>query len=229
MVANGRKEQGPKSAPYPPGNSMEQLFKRMQKAALPPKVDVALLKKYNIAPKNEPKVVRALKFLGLIDDKSEPTSKFKLIQVTGEQFQTNLKTLIEEAYKDIFDTYGGIPESWEVLENYFRVSYDVPSVAYKSALFFVRMCLEAGLKLPPKIAERVSGGGRPPQAGKREKGKEERKKVSKKTRREAARDILDKLPQVIIDSTWDAEKINLVFDRMEKLVEQIGRITAGSA
>jgi len=229
MVADGRKEQGPKSAPYPPGNSVEQFFERMQKAAKPAKVDVPLLRTYNIAPKNEAKVLRALMFLGLINEQGEPTSKFQDVQVTGEQFRTNLKAIVEKAYEGIFDAYGQIPDSWEDLENYFRINYPPPSVARNSARFFARMCSDAGLELPPQIAERVSRGGRPPQAGKRKKGKEERKKVSKKTRREAVGDILDKLPQVIIDSTWDAEKINLVFDRMEKLVEQIGRITAGSA
>ncbi|MCL0066141.1 DUF5343 domain-containing protein, partial [Dehalococcoidia bacterium] len=92
--------------PYGPTRGMLQALQLMRKST-PPKVDGNLLRRNQIAPGNEYKVVGALKFLGIIDDEGRPTEKSRLLKIKGPAFTSALRNIIRSAYKNLFQRLNG--------------------------------------------------------------------------------------------------------------------------
>ncbi|MCL0060967.1 DUF5343 domain-containing protein [Dehalococcoidia bacterium] len=133
-----------------------------------PKVDGNLLRRNQIAPGNEYKVVGALKFLGIIDDEGRPTEKSRLLKTKGPSFTSALRNIIRSAYKNLFQRLNGGAYTAEDIYNYFITDEDLtPEMATKTTRFFIQLCQLAEIDLGLTAAERKKSGSN----GHRKQGK----------------------------------------------------------
>jgi hypothetical protein len=140
-VDNG--ESRNRKAPYAPISSLEEFFARIRNVAAPPLVDRKFIQKLNVASNNEWALLSALKYLGVIDDRGEPTSAYRLLQTT-DRFEEALQHLVLTAYAPLIEV-GGLAMSTEDLENYFRVTSSA-SQARNAARFFSAVCRMSGIQ-----------------------------------------------------------------------------------
>ncbi|MCL0078746.1 DUF5343 domain-containing protein [Dehalococcoidia bacterium] len=153
--------------PYGPTRGMLQALQLMRKST-PPKVDGNLLRRNQIAPGNEYKVVGALKFLGIIDDEGRPTEKSRLLKTKGPSFTSALRNIIRSAYKNLFQRLNGGAYTAEDIYNYFVTDEDLtPEMATKTTRFFIQLCQLAEIDLGLTAAERKKSGSN----GHRKQGK----------------------------------------------------------
>lgn len=94
------------------------------------------------------KLRNGLQFLGLIDKKGFPTSKLELLRVSGEQFNNNLKEVIEGAYSDLLTTVMIDTSKPESLINFIinRYGYSEP-LAEEAVALFTFFAKKAGIPL----------------------------------------------------------------------------------
>jgi len=138
-----------------------------------------------------------------------------------------MEEIVDNVYGDLI---GQIREradfSAEDLKRHFAESMpDLGQVALdKVRRTFVFLVKEANLyEIAPALFTPTEVRKEPPEL-KPKAARRPGKRVEELPERDLVIAILDKLPQVQINGTWDEERINLVFDRMEKLVERIGRV-----
>jgi hypothetical protein len=95
---------------YPYANvngGLIQLLDQLRKS-FPGTVDADLLKKLDIAPKNESYIINVVRFLGLIDDDGKKTaSGGKAFSLHEDQaFKEQFAEIVRSAYNALFDIYG---------------------------------------------------------------------------------------------------------------------------
>lgn len=156
--------------PYGPTRGMLQALELMRRAS-PQKVDGNFLRRHQIAPGNEYKVVGALRYLGLIDEEGRPTEKSRLLKTKGAAFTSALKDIVRQAYRGLFQWLGERGNSPDEIYNYFVTQEGLGvEMATKTTRFFVQLChlaeIDLGFDLRTR-AGRVSaaekmqrGGGR---------------------------------------------------------------------
>lgn len=128
-------------APYAPISALREFFSRIKNVGVPGVVDRKFIQKLNVASNNEWALLSALKFLGVIDERGEPTSAYRQLQ--SDRFEETLRHLVETAYAPLLDM-GGLAMSVDDLENYFRVTSS-PSQAKNAARFFRELVRLSGL------------------------------------------------------------------------------------
>lgn len=121
-----------RKAPYAPISALREFFSRIKNVGVPGMVDRKFIQKLNVASNNEWALLSALKFLGVIDDRGEPTHAYRSLQ--SDRFEETLRHLVEIAYAPLLEV-DGLGMSIEDLENYFRVTSS-PSQAKNAARFF---------------------------------------------------------------------------------------------
>lgn len=130
-----------RKAPYAPISALREFFARIKNVGAPGIVDRKFIQKLNVASNNEWALLSALKFLGIIDDRGEPTSAYRSLQ--SDRFEETLRHLVERAYAPLLEI-GGLEMSIEDLENYFRVTSS-PSQAKNAARFFRELTRLSGI------------------------------------------------------------------------------------
>lgn len=130
-----------RKAPYAPISALREFFARIKHVGAPGVVDRKFIQKLNVASNNEWALLSALKFLGIIDDRGEPTSAYRSLQ--SDRFEETLRHLVETAYAPLLEI-GGLGMSIEDLENYFRVTSS-PSQAKNAARFFRELTRLSGI------------------------------------------------------------------------------------
>jgi hypothetical protein len=130
-----------RKAPYAPISALREFFARIKNVGVPGVVDRKFIQKLNVASNNEWALLSALKFLGIIDDRGEPTSAYRSLQ--SDRFEETLRHLVETAYAPLLEI-GGLAMSIEDLENYFRVTSS-PSQAKNAARFFRELTRLSGI------------------------------------------------------------------------------------
>lgn len=128
-------------APYAPISALREFFARIKNVGVPSVVDRKFIQKLNVASNNEWALLSALKFLGVIDDRGEPTSAYRSLQ--SDRFEETLRHLVETAYAPLLEL-DGLAMSVDDLENYFRVTSS-PSQAKNAARFFRELVRLSGL------------------------------------------------------------------------------------
>lgn len=135
--------------PYTPSSSgLTQTFEQLRRS-FPPKVDVGILKKLDLAPKNEGQVLQVLKFISVLNTDFLKTDAAADVFSKHEDvdFQKGLAKLIETSYKDLFSLHGR--DTWALstdkLISYFR-STDKTSeiVGKRQALTFQALAVLCG-------------------------------------------------------------------------------------
>lgn len=147
-----------RSAPYVPAKALNAFFERIRYVSTPEKVDAGLLLDYGIPKGNVFALISALKFLGLIDEDNVPTQVFKALQVTGEEFTTNLQGVIKDAYADLFSKLDVSKDSREHIRNYFARNYSPAKAGDATSLFLV-LCRQAQIPISEGLQSRRGEGG----------------------------------------------------------------------
>jgi hypothetical protein len=140
--------------PYGPTRGMLEGLQLLQRTS-PSRVDEAYLRQHGVAPGNEYKVIGALRFLGLIDERGEPTEKCRLLRTRGPAFTLALQGIIRSAYQDLFDTLDPSGATRDQIYNYFVTRLGMgPEMATKSARFFMGLCQWAEIEVEPEAPRR---------------------------------------------------------------------------
>jgi len=98
------------------------------------------------------KLRNGLRFLGLIDNKRNPTSKLNDLRVSGDQFNKNLRIIIEEAYFDLLSTVMVDTSKPESLVNFMINRYGYSeSLAEQAVVLFVFFAKKAEIPLSKEV------------------------------------------------------------------------------
>lgn len=152
-----RGERGPVPPPYGPTQGTIQALQLLQKQS-PGRVDETFLRSQGIAPRNEYKVVGALRFLGLIDAEGRPTERAHLLKTRGATFTLNLQEIVREAYGDLFREVRPREATQEAVYNHFVARARLGGeMATKATRFFRKLCQWAGMPLPEEPPVRRGG------------------------------------------------------------------------
>lgn len=92
-------------APYAYPKAVLGLIYRYREGALPDPITPSALRPFGIPPNNAPRLLKALDFLGLIDDAGRPTGSFERVrQASAEEYPAALADVLRAAYRPVFDT-----------------------------------------------------------------------------------------------------------------------------
>lgn len=144
--------------PYGPAKGMIQALLLLQRIT-PGEVNEDFLKTNKIAPRNEYKVIGALRFLGLIDEEGKPSGKCQLLKTRGPTYTLALQEIVRTAYADLFHQLPRKEADREQIYNYFVTQESLGAeMAIKATRFFVDLCrmAEIELAIEPR-AQRASG------------------------------------------------------------------------
>lgn len=147
------------SHPYISGSgNIAKMVNHLRKS-FPPNVSSETVKKLGIASNNESYVINALQFIRVIDDEGKRTEEaskaFKSHK--DEDFQKFFKSLVQNAYKNLFDLHG--EDGWKLskddLITFFRHSDDTSATigARQAATFQIFSALSGYSDIPaPKTS-----------------------------------------------------------------------------
>jgi Family of unknown function (DUF5343) len=138
-----KNEPKPKPAGYPfvTPQSMAEMMEFICQPDWKMPVNVKLVEKLKIATNNEPKVVGALRFLGVIDTDGIPTGEFDALK---KNYKPTLKRLVQEKYADLLTILPPRMMTLKRLKGFFGDK----QTDERRVRFFVWLCQEAGIELP---------------------------------------------------------------------------------
>ena len=140
--------------PYGPTRGMLEGLQLLQRTS-PSRVDEGYLRQHGVGPGNEYKVIGALRFLGLIDERGEPTEQCRLLRTRGPAFTLALQGIVRAAYQDLFNTLDPSRATRDQIYNYFVTRLGMgPEMATKSARFFMGLCQWAEIEVEPETPRR---------------------------------------------------------------------------
>jgi hypothetical protein len=144
-----------------------------------------------------PPFFTGIRFLGLVEDNGKTTEKFESLRRTGDEFKQNLKTVVEEAYKDLFAKIVIDKAKPETLVNYFMERHQYSEATARLALkILVYLCQEAGIPISPELTA-------PPTPKLKAPGKPSEKRIEEKGRKQIQR----ALPEGMHESRWGDDVI----------------------
>ncbi len=153
-----RGERGALPPPYGPTRGTIEAIQLLQRQS-PARVDEAFLRSQGIAPRNEYKVVGALRFLGLIGDDGRPTEKAHLLKTRGGAFTLNLQEIVRDAYVDLLKDVRPREATQEAVYNHFVTKARLGGeMATKATRFFRSLSQWAGIALPDEPVTRRAVG-----------------------------------------------------------------------
>lgn len=101
---------------------------------------------------NATMLFNGLRFLGLVEEDGKVTEKFESLRRKGEEFQKNLKAVVEESYSHLLSKIAIAKAKPDNLFNYFAEYCDYgEATARLSIKIFVYLCKEAGIELSPEL------------------------------------------------------------------------------
>ncbi len=119
------------------------------------KVDSKFLETNDIASGNNVyAVINGLRFLGLLDDKGNGTPKLASLKVMGDEYTSNLKKVVDEAYTDLKSRVNLEKAKPDDIANSFITRYDMPrSTALQAARVFVFLARKVGIPLSQELIQ----------------------------------------------------------------------------
>ena len=143
--------------------------------SLPETINLATLKKLQIASGNEKQVLDILRFLGLLDDAGKPVDKCVTLFNThkDEDFQKKLAELVRSAYGDLFSLHKenawGLPDA--ELIGYFRAEdKSTASRGTRQAIAFTSLGVMAGKREASANSSIKKGSGKGTTRAKKSEG-----------------------------------------------------------
>lgn len=201
------RSRGALTPPYIPASGFER-FLNLARQKSWPTVDSNTLQANGFSPSLSFYLISGLKFLGLITEDGKRTELLEEItaSTSEEELSSILKKVVESAYHDLLETMVLSSTTINQIDGYFRRKGVAPTVATRSARFFIYLANRAGYEVGDTVElykhrERV----KPKQFRKNQPGLELQK-------RSAKGDLIDLLGA----STADYEKALLKI-LMEKI------------
>ena len=135
--------QKPVKFPSPRLKGMQEFMDYVQDPVWKPSpIDVSLLKKMGNSKGKEDLAIKALRFLGIIDNAGVPTQEFDKLK---KDYQPTLRRLVQEKYSELLSLFPVSKINRTRLVSYF--GEPVETAEYQ-AKFFVWLCEQAGIELP---------------------------------------------------------------------------------
>lgn len=150
MVTKGNNNGIP---PYIGWSTWNRLIEGM-KTFIPPRsrLDRSYFNSLHFSGTQYSQAIRALSFLGLIDETKKPVEKLRqLVMGTDDERKATLKEILEESYKPFFDDPGPQNATLGDLESFLR-SKGAKGVVDKCVTFFLSAAKETGIPLSPQLA-----------------------------------------------------------------------------
>jgi Family of unknown function (DUF5343) len=111
----------------------------------PDPLTVGALKTLKMASSKESGLIRALKFLGVLDGQGHPTEKFDLLRA---DFQATLASQVSQSYAGLIAALPAESMTQATLVSFFMQSGYCEDTAEYQGLLFVGLCKAAGISLP---------------------------------------------------------------------------------
>lgn len=145
---------GKRLAPYVSVSVLKKFFEEIRHISTPRRVDGEVLRELGISQGNVGALLSALKFLGLLREDGTPTSQFRVLQTSGEEFRKGLEEVVREAYREVFAHLDVRRCSREQVHNFFAKNYS-PAIAKKATILFLSLCREAGILPSEEVSEEL--------------------------------------------------------------------------
>ncbi len=132
-------------APYAPPKNILDIINRKRERGLPETITTTVIEQVGIPSSSASRTLRALHFLGLIDEELKQTPIFEEIgNASSSQYPELMKKLVKEAYKDIFTLIDPAIDSMEKIQDAFR-RYEPKAQRSRMIALFMKLCSEAKL------------------------------------------------------------------------------------
>lgn len=121
------------------------------------KITRETIKSFNLtSPGNESKMINALKFLKIINEEGNvDQEKYKIFSYSDEKRKEELKKIMEEVYKDIFNELNIEKSNYDDLKDYFIHKYNYNKFqAEKASLTFIFLADLSKIILPKELLEK---------------------------------------------------------------------------
>lgn len=144
-------------APYAAPANVMGLIARYRDKSLPSEpFTPGLLVELSIPAGNSHRTLRALEFLGLLDEAGEPTQLWRQLSAASDnEFPTVLEGIVRSAYKEVFDHIDPAKDSQLVVGNFFR-KYEPKAQRDRMVTLFLSLCREAAIPIVDAPRKRSS-------------------------------------------------------------------------
>lgn len=156
------------SGPYAPTQGVLAVIRRFRERGLPEVLTIQNLQQVGIAAGNAPRILAALRFLGLLDEEGRRTDIFnRLSQATTDQYPEQFAQIVRAAYAPVFTIVDPAVDSDIALADAFR-QYQPQAQRDRMIALFRGLCREAGIVEGGPVQRRRRGrraepAPRPPQ------------------------------------------------------------------
>lgn len=134
-------------APYAPAATVLNVIRHFRNRDVPERLTTTQLGQLSVTDNLVPRVVRALQFLGLIEEDGVTTQPFRSMPAaTDDEYKQILSGLIRNAYRDIFQIIDPADAPPDRLLNAFR-PYSPAGQRERMVVLFTELCHEAGMRV----------------------------------------------------------------------------------
>lgn len=211
------------TVPYVPYGQFNDAWKAVTHVQ-PACVDTAFLSSISVTGQTAAGVIRALRFLGFVDEAGIPTPSLQAIIARGRlplEYRARFRAAVLNAYSEVLEDLELESATREELLQRFEGQELSPEVAAKAARFFVGLARHAGIRLSAEIAGiyRSTAGhaaGPLPDSAVHDPGD----MTSVVHSREMMPILLDKFPP--FDFDWPPERQDRWFELYERLLRVVG-------
>ena len=135
----------PGHAPYASSKAVLLVINRLRDAGLPQPLTLEGLERVGVPSTMTSTVLRALRFLGLMDEGGDRLPGFeRLRRASSVDYQATLAEIIRESYIKVFQIADPVRDSYEQLHDAFR-GFDPANQRPKMVRLFLGLCEEAGI------------------------------------------------------------------------------------
>jgi hypothetical protein len=151
----------PLSMPYAPAAPVLGIVRRVREKGLPDHLSTSSLKELGIAAGNADRVLRALQFLGLVDEDERQTDVFKQLGRTRDaEYPRFLAEVIHRAYSAVFAEVDPATDGGLKLHNAFR-PYEPGGQRSRMVSLFAALCREAAILPGGPVGSRLRARSAP--------------------------------------------------------------------
>ena len=148
-------------APYASARSVIDVIKRFRERGLQDPLTATALEAVGVPPTMTSFSLRALVFLGLIDEGGNHTEAFnQLRRATSEEYPVVLQGIIRKAYLKVFTVADPAVDEEGKITDAFRV-YEPANQRSKMIRLFMGLCEEASMVAKGSVRRRSAGTGGP--------------------------------------------------------------------